>query len=332
MELTAEQPYIKFWDDANAEARTYVGEDVGDIYGPEVRTVTDKTSKYFGYPLLKMEDGGAKWDRIEVANAKNKIGNYNPKFILGVQSSITWKSWSLNLTFDWRNGGKFISQTYRYGMEDGRASTQLGQFFNAGTMSGKVLRDYLVAHASELITIHDNYFPRVGWPTPEHTSFPFEYAGIRFPYGAVFIPGVYATGYDAQGNPTGYAENLGENVLGDDHSNPNATLPLPYAASNPWNFAQPALFDASYLKLREISLGFALPGQLAKKLKCQDVSLAVYSRNIMLWTAAKIGIDPENAYQPTVGTQGGIQFKQGIERYNVTPWAIPIGIKLNVTF
>ena len=46
----------------------------------------------------------------------------------------------------------------------------------------------------------------------------------------------------------------------------------------------------------------------------------------MLWTAAKIGIDPENAYQPTTGTQGGIQFKQGIERYNVTPWAIPVGI------
>ena len=52
----------------------------------------------------------------------------------------------------------------------------------------------------------------------------------------------------------------------------------------------------------------------------------------MLWTAAKITIDPENAYQPTTGTQGGVQFKQGIERYNVTPWSIPVGIKLNVIF
>lgn len=332
MELTTEQPYFYFWDDARAIARTYVGEDIGNIYGPEVRTVTDKTSQYYGYPLLGSSDGGAKWVAIEAANTRNKIGNFNPKFILGVQTSFTYKNWAFSMTADWRNGGKFISQTYRYGMEDGRASTQFNQFFNAGTMSGKELRDYLVAHADELIKVHNGIFPRVGWPTPEHTSFPFEYSGIRLPYGGLFIPGVYATGYDAQGNPTGYAENLGENVLGDDHNNPNATMPLPYAAADPWDFAQPWLFDASYLKLREVSISYSLPAKIAKSLKVQDASLSVYSRNIMLWTAAKIAIDPENAYQPTTGTQGGVQFKQGIERYNVTPWSIPVGIKLNVTF
>ncbi len=332
MELTTEQPYFYFWDDANAIARTYVGEDIGDIYGPEVRTVTDKSSPYYGYPLLGSSDGGAKWVAIQAANTRNKIGNFNPKFILGVQTSLTYKNWTLNMTADWRNGGKFISQTYRYGMEDGRASTQFSQFFNAGTMSGKELRDYLVAHADQLIKVHNGIFPRVGWPTPEHTSFPFEYSGIRLPYGGLFIPGVYATGYDAQGNPTGYAENLGENVLGDDPNNPNATMPLPYAAADPWDFAQPWLFDASYLKLREVSISYSFPAKIAKSLKLQDASLSVYSRNIMLWTAAKINIDPENAYQPTTGTQGGVQFKQGIERYNVTPWAIPVGIKLNVIF
>ncbi|MCW3116522.1 MAG: TonB-dependent receptor plug [Chitinophagaceae bacterium] len=332
MELTKEQPYFFFWEDAKAIARTYVGEDIGDIYGPEVRTVTDKTSQYYGYPLLSFSDGGAKWSPVEAANTRNKIGNFNPKFILGVQTSVSYKNFTLNMTLDWRNGGKFISQTYRYGMEDGRAATQFGQFFNAGTMSGKELRDYLVAHEEELIKIHDGNFPRVGWPTPEHTSYPFEYSGIRLPYGGLFIPGVYATGYDAQGNPTGYAENLGENMLGDDPSNPNATLPLPYAAADPWDFAQPWLFDASYLKLREVSLSYSLPTRLVKSLKLQEASFSVYSRNIMLWTAAKIGIDPENAYQPTTGTQGGVQFKQGIERYNVTPWSIPVGIKINITF
>jgi len=29
---------------------------------------------------------------------------------------------------------------------------------------------------------------------------------------------------------------------------------------------------------------------------------------------------------------GGIMFKQGIERFNVSPWTIPVGIKLNVSF
>ncbi len=333
MELADEMPYFLFWEDAKGGAWTYLGEDVGDIYGPSVRTVTDKSSPYYGWPLLGMEDGGAKWQEIDAENTRNKVGNFNPKFIMGFQNSFSWKNWSLNFTLDWRNGGQFVSQTYRYGMENGRAALQFDNFIDAGVMSGKELRDYLVANAEDLIKIKDGNFPRVGWPTPEKTSYPFEYSGIRLPYGGLFIPGVYATGYDADGNPTGYAENLGENILGaDDPSNPNKTLPLPYAAANAWEFMEQNLFSASYVKLREVSLTYGLPAGLVSALKLQDASVSVYSRNILLWTAAKVNIDPENAYQPTTGTQGGIQFKQGIERYNVNPLVIPVGIKLNITF
>ena len=77
----------------------------------------------------------------------------------------------------------------------------------------------------------------------------------------------------------------------------------------------------------------ALPARFVKAWKAQNASISVYSRNILLWTAAKINIDPENAYQPSTDVQGnGIQFKQGIERYNIYPWVIPVGFKLNVTF
>ncbi|HEX5026397.1 MAG TPA: hypothetical protein VFV68_14050, partial [Agriterribacter sp.] len=212
-------------------------------------------------------------------------------------------------------------------------SLQFDNFIDPGTMTGKELRDYLVAHEDELIKMHGNKFLRVGWPTPERASYPVIISGYNLPYGGLFAPGVYATGWDANGNPTGYAENLGENMLGlEDPNNPNKTIPMLYAVSNPWDFLEPSLFSASYIKLREISLTYALPFNVIKSLKLQNVSFSVYSRNVMLWTEAKIGIDPENAYQPTTGTQGGIQFKQGIERYNVTPWSIPMGIKLNVTF
>jgi hypothetical protein len=236
------------------------------------------------------------------------------------------------MTFDWRNGGDFISQTYRYGMEDGHAAIQFDQFVDAGNMKGKELRDYLVAHADEMIKIKGNHFPRVGWPTPERTSYPFEYGSYKLPYGGLFIPGVRAKGFDADGNPTGYIENLGENILNEDGSNPNYTLPLPYAAANPWDFPQAFLFPASYLKLRQISLSYQFPDRWINSLKLQNVSLSVFSRNIILWTKAKINIDPERAFQPTTGDHGGAQFEQGIELYNVTPWVMPIGIKLNVVF
>jgi hypothetical protein len=55
----------------------------------------------------------------------------------------------------------------------------------------------------------------------------------------------------------------------------------------------------------------------------------------MLWTAAKINIDPETAFQQETSAGGNnpaLQFKQGIERYNVTPWVLPIGFKLNISF
>ncbi|HRN48182.1 MAG TPA: TonB-dependent receptor, partial [Niabella sp.] len=256
-ELANEMPYFTFWEDAKGGAWTYLGEEVGDIYGPMVRTVTDKSSPYYGWPLLAEEDGGAKWEAIEAKNARNKIGNFNPKFLMGLQTSLTYKNVSLSMSFDWRNGGQFVSQTYRYGTEDYRSSLQFKQFVDIGSRSGKELRDWLVANADKYIIVKDGNFPRVGWPTPERTSYPFEFSGIKLPYGGVFIPGVYATGYDAQGNPTGYAENLGENMLGADKNNPNATRPLPYAASNPWDFMQPSMFSASYIKLREITLSYA---------------------------------------------------------------------------
>jgi phage host-nuclease inhibitor protein Gam len=71
-----------------------------------------------------------------------------------------------------------------------------------------------------------------------------------------------------------------------------------------------------------------------KSIGIQNASIALYSRNIILWTKAKVGIDPEMAFQPESSVQGqsGIQFKQGIERFNVAPWTIPVGLKLNVNF
>lgn len=330
--LPNEMPYFDFWEEAKGGAWTYVGEDVGTIYGPSVVTVTDKSSPYYGYPLLSTSDGGAKWQSIDAHNTKNVIGNFNPNFIMGMQTSLSYKSFSLNMTFDWRDGGDFVSQTYRYGMENGNAAIQFNQFINAGNMSGKQLRDYLVAHADQDIIINGNHFPRVGWPTPEKTSYPFQYGSYKLPYGGMFIPGVVAKGYDANGNPTGYIENLGENILNQDHSNPNYTMPLPYAAADPWDFLQAFTFPASYIKLREISFSWQLPQHWIKSLKLQNASLSVYSRDIILWTKAKINIDPERAFEATTGDHGGSQFEQGIELYNVMPWVMPVGFKLNVVF
>ncbi|WP_428656371.1 SusC/RagA family TonB-linked outer membrane protein [Runella sp.] len=317
--LSDDLPYYTLWTDAKGGAWTYVGEQIGDIYDAKIVTVENKESPYYGYPIL---DQTGKWQSIDAINTKNKIGNFNPKFIMGLQTSVSYKGFSLSMSFDWRNGGDFVSQTYRYGEENGQSQLFLDKLINPNGLTGDALRNYLVANQDELIRIHGNYFPLVGGPTPDYGGYPFKYGPYTLPHGGVFIPGVLATGYDANGNPTGFKENLGG----------TGTAILPFAGSTAWSFTRAFLYDASFLKLREITLGYDLPQNLLKKVGVQSANFSVYSRNIILWTAAKINIDPENAFQPEAGVQGGSQFKQGIERYNVNPWVIPVGVKLNLTF
>ena len=316
-ELSQGLNFYTLWTDAKGGAWTYVGDKIGDIYDAEIVTVTDQSSKYFGYPIL---DSDGSWQSVSASKSKTKIGNFNPDFILGLQTSLSYKNWSLNMTFDWRNGGNFVSQTYRYGESDLKSQRFLDNLINPGSMTGDALRNYLVANQETMIKINGNNFPIVGGPTKEYGGYPFEYGGKVYPNG-VFNPGVIAN-YDSKGAITGYEENLG---------GPNTRI-IPFGDNYPWSFTRAATFDASFVKLREVSLGYEIPKDIVKKLGLEAANFSVYSRNIILWTAAKIGIDPETAFQPQAGAQAGTQFKQGIERYNVTPWVIPVGFKLGLTF
>jgi hypothetical protein len=307
--------FYTLWTDAKGGAWTYVGDKIGDIYDNELVTVKDKSSAYYGYPIL---DENGSWQSIAASKTRNKIGNFNPDFLMGLQTSLSYKGFSLNMSFDWRQGGDFVSQTYRYGESDLKSQRFLDNLINPNGMTGDQLRNYLVDNNK--VVVNGNHFNIVGGPTKEYGGFPFEYGGNTYDY-AVFNPGVIAQ-YNEGGEIIGYTENLG----GKD------TKYIPYGDNYPWDFTRAATFDASFIKLREVSLGYDLPATFVKRLGLQNANVAVYSRNIILWTKAKIGIDPEQAFQQESNAQAGTQFKQGIERYNVTPWVIPIGFKLGLTF
>jgi hypothetical protein len=53
------------------------------------------------------------------------------------------------------------------------------------------------------------------------------------------------------------------------------------------------VIDASYIKLRDITLNYNLPASIIRKLKASNISLRCQLSNIMLWKANKYGIDPE---------------------------------------
>jgi len=306
-----------FWTAGKGGAWTYVGETVGDMYDAQLVTVTDKTSPYYGYPILS-SDG--QWNSLSATSARNKIGNYNPNFLLGAQTNISYKGFTLNMNFDWRAGGSFLSQTYRYYESDFHSKRYLESIVSPNGLTGDALAAYLKANADKYIIPHGNFFPQVGGQTAATGG--FSWAGDNGTSNGNFIPGVTAQ-YDDKGNITGYTENLGG----------PGTVYFGYNDGYAWAFNKAALFDASFVKLREISLSHDLPRAWIRGLGIQNASLGVYSRNIILWTAAKIAIDPEQAFQPTTSPTGSTgSFMQGVERYNVTPWVIPVGFKLNVTF
>ncbi len=85
------------------------------------------------------------------------------------------------------------------------------------------------------------------------------------------------------------------------------------------NIAETAIYDASFVKLRELTLGYSLP----KLTKGMDVHISAFARNILL--SSKIpNLDPESS-------QGNNNIAGGFERLSI-PQTRSIGLGMNLTF
>ena len=88
-----------------------------------------------------------------------------------------------------------------------------------------------------------------------------------------------------------------------------------YAASTRW------VEDASYLKLKEISLTYTFDRKLVQKLHLSQLSAFVSGTNLLTWTKYK-GIDPE------IGLTTGKLAKVGIDQQNTAPsMQVMLGIR-----
>ena len=125
--------------------------------------------------------------------------------------------------------------------------------------------------------------------------------------------GVIIPGYIANGDGT-YKSNT--NIIG-----------TPDYYDNTYNkFYERLTYDASFLKLREVSLVYAVPQKLLGKLPVHHVSIALIGRNLYTWTANTIGYDPETSL--SVDSDG---FKQGVSHWTL-PGTRSYGAKLSVSF
>lgn len=85
--------------------------------------------------------------------------------------------------------------------------------------------------------------------------------------------------------------------------------------------AEPSVEKASFVRIRQISLGYELPKTILQKSHFTNVSLTVFANNPVLWTKYK-GVDPETSL---AGPANG----QGLDYFN-NPGTKSYGIRLNV--
>lgn len=323
VELADGFDYIVLWTDAKGGAVTRVGDEIGQIVDDILVRVEDPDSEYYGWPIVDNEgwDDADNWENyMDPGDNTAVIGNFNPDFLVGMQTALSYKNWTLSASFDWRAGGQFVSQTLRYGESDLHTQRWIDRTLKLNHLSGAEMAQYLRDHADQYLSPNGEFFVVVGGPTAEYGGLPHTEDGITLNDG-VFMPGV-----------EGYYDDNGKFVMVKEHLGENGTPTIRYQDFYGWNYTRNAMFDADFIKLREVSVSYQLPP--LKSIGISNASVSLYSRNIILWTKAGIGIDPETAFQAESGNQGNssIQFKQGIERYNVNPWTIPLGIKLNLSF
>ncbi len=90
------------------------------------------------------------------------------------------------------------------------------------------------------------------------------------------------------------------------------------------NNEESAIFDASYIKLRELRFGYDFPKKWFGTLPIDNVKFSVVARNIAILYKKTPHIDPESGFSSSNNEQG--------QEFGQLPSARNIGFNLNVQF
>lgn len=90
---------------------------MGDFYTKSWQKV--QSGPYAGQALLNSNG------LLQQSTEFEKIGNYNPDFMLGINNSFSYGPISLNVLVDWRKGGQFYSYAIKGLIDDGYIETTL---------------------------------------------------------------------------------------------------------------------------------------------------------------------------------------------------------------
>lgn len=218
-------------------------------------------------------------------NELRLLGNYNPDWILGIYNRFQYRNWTLEFLFDWRQGGDLMSLTR-----------------------------LIAATAGNIVETLWGRDPEHGGAHPGIKDSGLEWTDSD---GNVRYDGIIGDGlkevYDGDGNVIGYEEN---DVIVAASSYHNKR----YKRQNETE----GMYDASFVKLRELSIGYEIPRDWAQKFYLESLKISLVGRNLLLWTDFNHG-DPE-----TLSFSTGTQMIPGVEDMalpSTRSWGFNINLK-----
>ena len=225
-----------------------------------------------GYAILKDDNGNPLVDANGMYirdEIPQVLGNVNPDFSLSYMNTFNFKAFYFTFLVDARIGGEMFSGTNLYG------------YGYSGTFE-ETLEGREAWYASEAAR------EEAGLTSDEWT-----------PTGGYLAEGVYAEGTTIDGMDVSGQPNIS-------YVNPEYY----WDQFSDWTneIHEPFVYDASFVKLRELVIGYALPAAWTSKIGIKRSTLSIYGRNLWLIHSNVPNIDPE-----TYHTNGN---GQGYELYS----------------
>ncbi|MCD7899660.1 MAG: SusC/RagA family TonB-linked outer membrane protein [Bacteroides sp.] len=227
---------LEHWNLDNGSAFMYsiVGRPMGDIYSYAPATDENGNKIVTAEGFYKLTD-----DVV-------KVGNALPKFIGGFATTISYKDFFLDASFDYRIGGAVMNTPYQYLMSRGSLKESMAN------------RDAAHGGLTYYLDEKNNYIPFVGSAGPN---------GEKVYDNGMILPGVKEDG------------TTNDIMIGSDYW---------YGSVYGWGgnssqgkrYYAESVFDNTYVKVRELSLGYNLPAKLLSKFACRSLQISVYGRNL----------------------------------------------------
>lgn len=230
---------------------------------------------------------GANGLPVKDANLQT-LGYYTPKWIGGITNSFSYKGFNLSVLIDTKQGGQLYSATNATGRYTGVL---------ASTLPGR---------------------------DAEHGGLSYYYPGNNASTAPVQVANPTAA------TPNGervYQDGMIFNGVAADGSANKVIVPAEryYKAvySNSAGIQEASVFDASFIKLREVRFSYALPKDWVRRVYLQGVTVSLVGRNLAFLQKNTPNIDPETAFNTGNG--------QGLESLQL-PTTRSYGVNLNVSF